>query len=44
MKKFNAIWLIALLLLAVAELSACGKVSRTEPIEGSGYPHTYPRR
>ena len=24
-------------------LSACGKVSSPVPLEGSGYPHTYPR-
>lgn len=25
-------------------MSACGKVSAPVPVEGSGYPHTYPRR
>lgn len=24
-------------------LSACGKVSSPVPLEGGGYPHTYPR-
>lgn len=42
----NSIKLLAVLLLTavVFSLSACGKVSAPEPIEGSGYPHTYPRR
>ena len=43
MKKSS---LFAVLVLAsiVLGLSACGKVSSPEPLEGSGYPHTYPRR
>lgn len=36
--------LIAILAtVSLFSLSACGKVSRTEPIVDSGYPHTYPR-
>ena len=25
-------------------IASCGKMSEPSPIEGSGYPHTYPRR
>ena len=37
MKKF---FLPALLALCIG---ACGKMSNIEPVEGSGYPHAYPR-
>ncbi len=41
MKKY----LFALCLMAAAlSVCACGKVSAPEPLEGSGYPHSYPRR
>ena len=28
----------------VLALSACGKMAPPSPVEGSGYPHTYPKR
>lgn len=31
-------------LVAVLALSACGKMAAPSPVEGSGYPHTYPKR
>lgn len=42
----NSVKILALFLIAAAaiSLSACGKVSSPEPIQGSGYPHSYPRR
>lgn len=41
LKIFSAVMLIATIGVSV---TACGKISSPEPIEGSGYPHTYPRR
>jgi len=43
MKKSAVLTVFAVLALVVG-LSACGKVSAPEPLEGSGYPHSYPRR
>lgn len=42
MKKF----LMTIMLVAVMAgmVSACGKMSENEPVPGSGYPHSYPRR
>lgn len=34
---------ILVLSLIMFSLSGCGKKSAPMPIEGSGYPHTYPR-
>ncbi len=31
------------LALCFLNISACGKISDPKPIEGSGYPHIYPR-
>ena len=42
MKK-SAILTVFAALVLILGLSACGKVSMPEPLEGSGYPHTYPR-
>ena len=43
--KFSKIFFIFnIVALVVFGLSACGKVSKSVPVEGSGYPHTYPRR
>lgn len=39
------IFLIAVAILTIAgmlSLSACGKMTKAEPIAGSGYPHSYP--
>lgn len=36
--------LLIFIILAALGLSACGKMSVPEPIEGSGYPHSYPKR
>lgn len=35
---------ILVALAATFMLSACGKMASPSPIEGSGYPHTYPKR
>lgn len=43
MKNFCKLISILLLAFFVLQLSGCGKVSNPEPIEGSGYPHKYPR-
>lgn len=32
------------LLAAIIAVAACGKISMPQPIEGSGYPHSYPRQ
>ncbi len=42
MKIFAKLFFV--LFIAAFVLSACGKVSAPVPIEGSGYPHSYPRR
>jgi len=41
----NLYKLIILLSLIISSLTlvSCGKVSAPSPIEGSDYPHTYPR-
>lgn len=31
-------------LFIIGTLNACGKVSAPKPMEGSGYPHSYPRQ
>ncbi len=36
--------LFIFIMLAAIGLSACGKMSAPEPFEGSGYPHSYPKR
>jgi hypothetical protein len=42
MKK---IFLLAVLFLCASMMvGACGKMSKNEPVEGSGYPHIYPRK
>lgn len=43
MKKALLPTLMAVISLIMI-LSACGKVSEPIPVEGSGYPHNYPRR
>jgi len=43
MIKSKMIIVLAILGLMLS-LNACGKVSSPIPLEGSGYPHTYPRR
>ena len=43
MKNFFKLVSLVLISLMVLEVSGCGKVSNPEPIEGSGYPHKYPR-
>lgn len=35
---------LALCLLSVLAISACGKMSAPEAYPDSGYPHTYPSR
>lgn len=43
MQKLNRIILAVLLIAAVITTSSCGKISAPSAIEGSGYPHSYPR-
>lgn len=43
MKFFTKLIFMACLSSIILGISACGKVSSPVPIEGSGYPHTYPR-
>ncbi len=43
MKNFYKLIMLLLMALCVLEVSGCGKMSNPEPIEGSGYPHKYPR-
>lgn len=42
MKNFCKI--VMILCLLCTALCACGKLSAPQPPEGSGYPHSYPRR
>lgn len=44
MKDAIKVFMICMLVLSISGLAGCGKVSNPEPIEGSGYPHIYPRR
>lgn len=44
MKKIMRYMLAAVVISTIFAITACGKVSGAVPIEGSGYPHTYPRR
>lgn len=43
MTSYYKIFLIICLLGQLALLSSCGRYSEPRPIEGSGYPHTYPQ-
>ena len=43
MKNFFKLVSLVFISLMVLEVSGCGKVSIPVPIEGSGYPHKYPR-
>lgn len=43
MQVFIKIGCLTLALFMLLNLSACGKLSAPVPIEGSGYPHSYPR-
>lgn len=43
MRNFYKLISILLFALTVLQLGGCGKVSSPEPLEGSGYPHKYPR-
>lgn len=38
----NFIKLLMIFAISIS-ISACGKMANPEPIEGSGYPHSYPR-
>lgn len=42
MKKTLLLLLFSLFITGT--LSACGKMSAPKPMEGSGYPHSYPRQ
>lgn len=43
MKFVCKIFISCILCAGVLSISACGKISDPKPIEGSGYPHTYPK-
>ncbi|MBR1915677.1 MAG: hypothetical protein IJ830_04495 [Alphaproteobacteria bacterium] len=43
MKRVFGFFKIMLVLCVAFYLSACGKMSEPKPIEGSGYPHVYPK-
>lgn len=43
MNKAPILLWIAIIVFGLS-LSGCGKVSNLTPIEGSGYPHSYPRK
>lgn len=45
MRYILKIFSMALIIAAISvSVTACGKISSPEPIDGGGYPHTYPRR
>lgn len=44
MKYIFKFFIIAVIVLTICGLAACGKVSDPVPLEDSGYPHSYPRR
>ncbi len=43
MKQFKKIFIYSLLAACFFNVTACGKMSDPRPIEGSGYPHVYPK-
>ncbi len=43
MQNLNRLTAVILLCAFIAALSGCGKISAPAVIEGSGYPHAYPR-
>jgi len=43
MKNFCTLIMLLFVALSISTLSGCGKMSNPEPLEGSGYPHRYPR-
>lgn len=43
MQRLNRVIFAVLLIASVAATSSCGKISAPATIEGSGYPHSYPR-
>lgn len=43
MQRLFFIATAVLVIAGMLSLSACGKMTRAEPIAGSGYPHTYPQ-
>ncbi len=44
MKYIAKIFYLSAFMALILLSSACGKISDPVPIEGSGYPHSYPRR
>ena len=44
MKKIYKLLTLLLMMTSLLFITACGKMSLPTPIEGSGYPHSYPRR
>lgn len=44
MKNLTKFLMLSVMISMFLGIAACGKVSKAVPIEGSGYPHTYPRR
>jgi len=43
MKYVFKIFVGGMIIAGILSISACGKISDPKPIEGSGYPHSYPR-
>lgn len=43
MKNFYKLASLVLIAFLALQLSSCGKISNPEPLEGSDYPHQYPR-
>lgn len=44
MKFISAVITVLLLSVTILTITSCGKMSENRPIEGSGYPHIYPRK
>ena len=40
----NFVLVVSLVTISCFMFVACGKMSDPVPVEGSGYPHSYPRR
>jgi len=38
------IFLFLMLVFVTISVCSCGKASRPSPLEGSGYPHSYPKK
>ena len=43
MQNFYKIFLFLVVIASLLSVAACGKLAAPSPIEGSDYPHSYPR-